>query len=232
MKSGNYLIYDCGANATTVEDELDLLWGYLQDAIADVKAPSTSAAFNAFFKANGDKSMVQKVMKNIADGAAVQMISSFFGETTGTPAIFCYNRNESPPAPVDINNVVSVWRKLTVNVCDDRKRIASWWKSEAWFALCEKYWAKPVEPPVGACFEPDPGQTAFSRNGADIRETRVYTLLHESAHYYIQAATQSNNLIDVYTVDDVIDLTADEARMNAMNYVYYVYCELRRRCGC
>lgn len=63
----------------------------------------------------------------------------------------------------------------------------------------------------------------FEYDGVGTAESRVYALLHEIVHYYVEAATQSTTVIDEPWVEGALALGVDEVIHNAGSYVLYVY---------
>ncbi|KAI4232146.1 MAG: hypothetical protein L6R40_007511 [Gallowayella cf. fulva] len=199
--AGKYAIYDCNSNASIVKQDLDSLWDILQLVLADLNAPATGAAFDTFFKEKRNKGFVKKVLQNVADGAAVRKSGRHRGYDSQSPL---------PTEP----SAIAIYQTANPNI-----------------ALCDPYWSPSflTAPPLGACYRTRrKDHVVFSRDGDDIAQSRIYTLLHEAVHYYVEAASQQtlNPDLDTYRISQSYALSADEAIYNTGAYMFYVYGEL------
>ncbi|KAL8876260.1 MAG: hypothetical protein Q9192_008893, partial [Flavoplaca navasiana] len=80
VKSGNYFLSDCGSGpgskAAQLQEEIPQYKAYLQLVLADlhrVKYTQTSNAYRAFFKSRKNAARVERVFKNLVDGALVRL---------------------------------------------------------------------------------------------------------------------------------------------------------------
>lgn len=187
---------------------------------------ATSTAFSTFFKSAGNKAFVKTVLENIANGTAVIIPDTMEYGGAQTPVLLCRNPH-IPPAPKDMYNRLPLWRTYTYHAClQDRRTVALFSSGNANIALCDPYWAIPTSPPAGSCYKiRRTNSMQFSRDGDDVADTRLYVLLHELAHYYIEAESKTSTVIDTTRVSTSIGYSADEAIHNAGNYIFYVYGE-------
>ena len=191
-----------------------------------MNAAETSGVFELFFKDTKNKAFVKTILQNVANGTGVIIPESMKYDYPQSPVILCRNRKK-PPASTDIYARLPGWRILTYEHCRQNPHIIAVYNNgNANIALCDRFWARtfPSLPPDGSCFT-NRGKTSlfFEYDGVGIAESRVYALLHEIVHYYVEAATQSTTIIDEPWLSGAMALGADEAIHNAGSYVLYVY---------
>ena len=84
--SGKYQIELCGQQTPNVKQALDNLWAAIQPAIATTNYASSNPTYAAFFHDSIHGPLVQQVLQNVSEGAAVPKRVS---QTPVSPLIAC-----------------------------------------------------------------------------------------------------------------------------------------------
>jgi hypothetical protein len=229
--SGDYIIKNCGTNATKVDAALKLLQSTLGPAIHDAEQDPPSAAYKTFFKDIADGPYIRSVLSNITTGAAMSLNAEQLTSTgieivtrTQSPEIVCISKPgqliyHPPDHPGEVTDHYEVCQKNPYG------GTAALMVDTPYIVLCPSFFAidpapaKLICPPVNRWLN----QYSTSDGGKSLIHYQIYALLHPLAQLYISAT--SHGRVRVAGIKACTRLEAGYARQNARSYEFYVASE-------
>ena len=214
--SGKYQIELCGAQTATVKYALDSLWSALQPAITTTNYASANPIYNTFFHDSIYGPLVQQVLQNVSEGAAIPKTSS--NGAPVSPLIACV----TGPGIV-ITNTGGVVRDMW-DQCNGNQQVAAFaTKGTNWIFLCPFFKILVVQPSPNVC--PAVKSNQFGDLWGFLVQNQMYILFHEILHFYLNnqpAPMVQDGSAEVYDPNKAAALSSLDAISNAQSYVLYV----------
>ena len=213
--SGLYKIVNCGENASAIIDAFDTLHESLKLGMADSMESSRSGAYITFFKDFTYAGYMRRILMDAFTGIAVQ--PSVAGNPPASPQAVCV----SSPGQLQIlrgQSLVDMYIE-----CTKRPSVHMYiLTGGSLIVACPSFFNIPIAPAPGPsdCLPVNRFLNRFLGPGRQLIEYQIYVLLHEIAHYYIYAASQTR--FDHYDVATCFHLGPLESSQNAQNYAFYV----------
>ncbi|KAL8836599.1 MAG: hypothetical protein Q9176_006236 [Flavoplaca citrina] len=219
QKSGNYFLSDCGSGpgskAAQLQEEIPQYKAYLQLVLADlhrVKYTQISKAYRAFFKSRKNAARVERVFKNLAEGALVRLPVK--GRAKGRyakgidatyPEVMCLDENHPQ------------WK--TQGACDGHSVGVMPPFTEV-AIMCPLFFELHMSPDARHC--PRVKHNTFSPDNHLVSYNRFAVFVHEFAHAYVPNWDVEN---EVMRPGPAVALSAEKSRMNPQNYALYASSE-------
>ncbi|KAL8969110.1 MAG: hypothetical protein Q9183_002150 [Haloplaca sp. 2 TL-2023] len=190
--------------------------------------PNPSAAYLTFFKDARNMPFVREMFNKVIQGPSLVRDQDYHFSNGGRPVIWSITQlGELTGGDID------VYTRCARN----KFNTATWVNPSPYIALCPAFWeARPPVifggiPPAPADGLPASNCLGLSRRaqlftykagdgGASLIQWRMWTLLEELLHYYIELSTQRDS-VDVRPVNDVVRLPAPNALYTVQAYLYY-----------
>lgn len=205
VRSGNYLIYSCGSEATDVKNVLDMTYLSLQTAMLS----TDGAAYSAFFR-TADPASVTAVLKNITEGAKVRTV----WHGLRAPVLVCVNALDA--------GIRTFW-----NLCQESQQTVVIQPPETPLVfLCPIFFDRKPLPLSTDCATVNHASTAFVSYHY-IAGAQYGFLVQALADMYIRQRTRGRALGgDVRSENACLALPPDQALMNPSSYAFYVSSKL------
>ena len=192
-------------------------------AVRDTASQKSSAAYMAFFKDKGNAAFVHDVLYNLTHGANLPLIENSTSVVKpGTPAFVCATQ----PGRVQWLDVGGLKQDAYAD-CLAEGAAAHALLGVRIIILCPDFFTLPAEPirSKSNCLKPDAQQIGqFEGDGFAFTKYQMWILLHELVHAYVFVANGGS--LDIYWVNECLDLPGNETVMNAQSFTYYVASEL------
>lgn len=196
------MIKGCGDKTLVIGHLLHQMWFSIQEAIESIEnsEPQGTPVYNKFF-AGVDPIKIKDILTNVATGPNV-----FIHDQLHQPQISCANP--------DLPELASAWAYCQQT---DPAIAAMWMPYTPWIYLCPFVFTEPKFPTEQNCVGV---HTPFGySSGQLLASTQFSNLLHELVHLYLGPESLRP---EVYTLWDVINLTAEESAINPASYVFYI----------
>ncbi|MCJ1252654.1 hypothetical protein MMC24_000460 [Lignoscripta atroalba] len=194
--SGNYLIYNCGADADKIKSILDQTYISLQSAIESIGIPNV--VYNAFFK-GVDPSTVKTILQSITTGANRTVNGHGM-----RPTLICVTED---------NPYIGVmW-----NRCLGKDVEAMYSINTPYIYLCPLFTKIRLYPPSIGCGRVTRAGTTLL-TFEDMAFSQYTILVHELTHLYLK---QDYLDPEVYEVNAALNLRSDQSIINPQNYAFY-----------
>ena len=183
-----------------------------------------SDAFKTFFKTPSSAPYVKKILTYITTG---HKAASTDGGPHATPEIICVTK------PGELVLHVPEKRKMVLtdfwDTCYPRRtnrnpRPALSLRGTRYVVLCPEFFTITPAPTKPKCPTVNWWGDKFSDHdkGVSLVRYQIFVLLHEAAHFYIFATSQSH--YDRYELNNCLSLDSKYSKMNPRSYDYYVTC--------
>ena len=205
VSSGNYLIYSCGSQATSIKDLLDLTYLYLQTAILSTNAP----AYRAFFR-TADPASATTLLTTITAGTNITTRR----HGSKRPVLVCANESDL--------GIRSLWK-----LCQERTGTP--WilpPGAAVVVLCPMFFKWPLSPQSDQCATVNHASTALvQKNG--IAANQYSMLVFTLADLYMR---EKLSLLEspggnIVFENACLELSPDQALKNPTSYMFFVSSE-------
>ena len=215
--SGNYGIFNCGTNSSSIVNLLQTLQSTLQAVLQDLDSQRSSRAFNTFFKDVRNVPTVRQVIQSITEGSPISVTDKGH---RNYPGIVCI----TAPKQVFWTDLNGVYNDVYDRCLNRPRTAASSLLSTAeqpMIALCPHFFTWPAMPPMSKsnCLKVDSQAQFFSTSGRDMILFQLWVIMHELAHLYVHWTIGGK--MDFYNVNDCILLLANESVQNAQSYAFY-----------
>ncbi|KAL8835379.1 MAG: hypothetical protein Q9205_003610 [Flavoplaca limonia] len=232
--SGKYAIYNCGLVATDVHNMLDALYPVLVQAVQDTQSATTSPAYQTFLKDPEFTATVANIFSQAAAGASIHPANVL---TDGAPVIYCLNRKgQLAGTRADIGQPFDAFDAcVDPNTQQATGLSASQLSGTPFITICPLFWESGLGarewaiPSPGKCLSTN-SQNEFNtdrlgRAGPLMTHRGMFVLLEEIIHLYLFPEEQKRGItthLEVYDANKVLELSIQDAPMNAASYVLYV----------
>ncbi|KAL8723003.1 MAG: hypothetical protein Q9225_000619 [Loekoesia sp. 1 TL-2023] len=205
--SGHYAIRYCGSGIGSKTARLQALlphfWDYLEQVLIDVQKGTSSKAYRAFFKTQGNAARVENIFRRMANGDNVLILGN-------GPILTRLLR----PSILCLDPSIPNWEGLKA-VCDLGSPPATTVPNRELVVLCPGFWEMDEGPDYSEC--PRMRRNKFGPNDHRVMYNMFGTFVHEFAHAYL--GNWGTN--ETYKVMDAAELSAEVSLKNANNYALY-----------
>ena len=185
----------------------------LQPAITDLGSTSSSKAYTTFFKDVSRAPYVRTVFSNVTKGVSVATAP---GSPSSEPNFICVDARDQVTWDENGQQVDAYTR------CGGGEWPAMALLTTPYIVICPLFFTQAAVPvqSSASCLKVRPYLNRFAQGGKSLIVYQVWHLLHELVHYYVYSTEQDS--LDVYGVNQCVDLPGGKAMLNAQSYVYYV----------
>lgn len=214
---GIYHTQNCKSHRRRLLGVFRALHDTLPQVVTDLSSSPSSAAYTTFFK----------------DITYAPYIRSIFNKIkTAAPAVANPNMPASTPLFVCIDDREQVsWGEGSKKVdaldfCSNSHGApAAALMGTPYIIICPLFFEQPAIPSTSAtdCFDIHPRiPHFFAQDGKAMVKYQMWHLMHEMVHYYLVTSKPKNYRdLDVYGVNQCLDLLGSQAVMNPNSYTYY-----------
>ena len=205
VSSGNYLIYSCGSQASSVQDLLDLTYLYLQTAILSTNTPP----YEAFFR-TADPAPVTAVLRAITAGTNITSLRQGYYR----PIVACANAADRGIRPI-------------VTMCQNSPDAALIQMPETSIVfLCPLFFERTRSPTSDDCDTVNHARTRLIQHTYTAGSQYGF-LVEALASMYIRETMPGKAILggNVREVNACLALPPDQAVLNRASYAYYVSSE-------
>ena len=141
------------------------------------------------------------------------------GNTESSPQIICISKPNELIYQLPNNGVVDHYNECRKQTDGGDAVILA---DTQYIVLCPSFFSRAPAPLSPICPHVNRWTNRYSDRdyGDSIVHFQIFRLLHEIAHFYISATTQSH--VDLYEINNCLKLDAGHARENPRSYEFYV----------